>query len=360
MIFSESTNTQAYLKAGFMGFAGSGKTYTATMVAIGLWKELAARKLPGGSAPIFFLDTETGSDWVARTVKENGITLFAGKTRAFANLIPAIREAEQAKGILIIDSITHFWQELTESYAKKRHRTRGLEFQDWAYLKGPAAWGNFTDVFINSNCHILMCGRAGHTYDFFENEDGKKELQKTGVKMKAEAETGYEPSILVLMARHQDITCDPIKVWRTATVLKDRADLIDGKQFKNPSFADFKPHVDYLNLGGDQLGVDTSVNSEGMIAPIDNQWRNDRAERETILDEIKELLLKHHPSASAADKKAKADALESASGTRSWARLEILSLNDVRGAYNMLLAFFSGPNEDDKLPDFGGTEPVEI
>lgn len=36
MLFSKATNTQAYLKAGFMGFAGDGKTFTATRLAIGL------------------------------------------------------------------------------------------------------------------------------------------------------------------------------------------------------------------------------------------------------------------------------------------------------------------------------------
>lgn len=336
MIFEDATNTQAFLKAGFMGFAGSGKTYTATCLAIGLWKLLKERKLTGGDCAVNFLDTETGSDWVKPAFDAEGIKLKTAKTRAFTALCPAIHETEKNRGILIIDSITHFWRELTESYAEKRNRKRGLEFQDWSWLK--KTWGTFTDAFVNSNCHIILCGRAGYEYDFFQNDDGKRELEKTGIKMKAETETGYEPSILVLMERHQDISQNPIRVWRTATVLKDRSTLLDGKQFENPTFRDFLPHVEFLNLGGEQLGVDSRTSSE-IIEP--QKW-DDAKERGIVLDEIKELLLKHYPSSSAADKKSKMDALERHAATRSWERFSTYSLEGLRDVHKRLVSELEG------------------
>ena len=75
---------------------------------------------------------------------------------------------------------------------------------------------------------------------------------------------GYEPSLLVLMERHMDVATN--KVRRTASVLKDRACLIDGKEFKNPEFKNFLPHIERLNLGGNELGVDGD-NSEATIPP---------------------------------------------------------------------------------------------
>jgi hypothetical protein len=52
-LFKKAEITSSYLKAGIMGFAGSGKTYTAASVAIGL------HKLTKSDNPMFFLDTET-------------------------------------------------------------------------------------------------------------------------------------------------------------------------------------------------------------------------------------------------------------------------------------------------------------
>lgn len=100
--------------------------------------------------------------------------------------------------MLIIDSISHFWKEVQDSYKKSKHRNR-LHFHDWGQIKDQ--WGRFTDCYINSQVHIIMCGRAGYEYAYFEDEDGKKQLEKTGTKMKAESEMGYEPSLLMEMVR---------------------------------------------------------------------------------------------------------------------------------------------------------------
>ena len=42
----------------------------------------------------------------------------------------------------------------------------------------------FTDLFINAPIHIILCGRAGYEYDYFEDQEtGKKNLEKTGIKI---------------------------------------------------------------------------------------------------------------------------------------------------------------------------------
>src|SRR3954463_10191591 len=62
-LFTKAEITSAYLKMGLMGFAGSGKTFTATDTAIGMIKLMREVGIDKGR-PMFFLDTETGSDWV--------------------------------------------------------------------------------------------------------------------------------------------------------------------------------------------------------------------------------------------------------------------------------------------------------
>lgn len=354
-LFSSSESTQAYLKMGLFGFAGSGKTRTATEVAIGLIKYLAERKLPVSGLPAYFLDTETGADYVRPRFKQEGIELRVAKTRAFSDLIPAVKEAEKNGSILIIDSITHFWREFTESYATKRQRKRGLEFSDWAYLK--AEWGKFTDIYINSHSHIIMCGRAGYEFDFFRDENDKKQLEKTGVKMKAETETGYEPSVLVLMEREMEL--ETKKVVRRGYVLKERFGVIDGCRFDNPTFANFKPHVELLNIGGEHLGVDTSRTSEGMIEKPDSAGYLIRQRCEILHDEIQSLMVKHHPSTGGADKKAKIELLEFAFGTPSWERVKTFAESDLMNGLAILREKLEGEQNPLTLPDFSGSRESE-
>lgn len=338
-LFTKAVNTQAKLKAGLMGFAGSGKTFTATAIAIGLVQYMRERKIVGHDRPIFFLDTETGSDFITERVRGAGIEIHTAKTRTFSDLCPAVAEAEANGSVLIIDSITHFWREFTEAYQKKRNRSR-LQFEDWNYLK--AEWGKFTDAYVNSNAHIVLCGRAGFEYDYFEDDNGKKQLEKTGIKMKAEGEMGYEPSLLILMEREM-ADMETKKIVRTANVLKERFAVLDGQTFKNPTFADFLPHIERLNLTGTQLGVDTTRTSESSI-PRDGlqAWQHEKQQSEIALDEVIELLNKHHGGQSAEAKKAKGDYLEKVFGTRSWERVKALKWPDVKHGRNELWKLLEG------------------
>lgn len=331
-LFKPAVTTSAYLKAGVFGFAGAGKTRTATEIAIGLVLMMKRLGLKEGERPVYFLDTETGSDFVEPRIRAEGIGLFTAKTRAFVDLMTAVKEAESGGSILIVDSITHFWREFTDAYQKKKNRRR-LEFQDWGVLKGE--WGRFTDLYINSSCHIILCGRAGHEYEYEQiGETDRKELVKSGVKMKAESEMGYEPSLLLLLEREMDL--DTKRVNRIAHVLKERYGVIDGKSFFDPktggpTFDHFLPHIERLNLGGAQLGVDTSRSSEEMFADDGStRWQHERKQKEIALDEIREEIAKMHPGQTAAEKTEKGNLLEMAFGTRSWTKVEAMGLEQVK------------------------------
>lgn len=355
-LFRKAEVTSAYLKMGLMGFAGSGKTHTASGTAIGLIEYMRKAGIEYAEKPAFFLDTETGSDWVKPQFEAKGIDLFTAKTRSFQDLKAAVKEAESEASILLVDSITHFWTEICNAYMKSKNRTR-LQFEDWAYLK--KEWGVFTDMFINSQLHVILCGRAGYEYDYFQDEAGKKQLEKTGIKMKAEGEMGYEPSLLVLMEREMEMETN--KVHRTASIIKDRSTAIDGKQFLNPTFESFLPHIKYLNLGGRQLGVDTTRTSEGAI-PADE--RDNRAlHRKIVLDEIETLLIRYYPGQSGAEKKAKLDLIKE-HFKASWTEMErLMPLVDLRAGYDTLHIELEGeksrysyvretaPEMNDEIPD---------
>src|SRR5690606_31045543 len=182
------------------------------------------------------------------------------------DLRDGIRWAASNADALIIDSITHFWTIFCDEYATRKNRKRGLEFSDWRAVKQD--WReNFTDLYLNSPLHILMCGRQGYEYDMQVNDAGKKELVKTSVKMKAEGETGFEPSLLVQMEQEQSIKDGHVMgVERIAYVLKDRSTHLDGKSLRDPSFEDFLPHIAALDIGGAGVTIDTQRDNGALFA----------------------------------------------------------------------------------------------
>lgn len=306
-LFKPAGNTMAFFKAGFMGEAGSGKTHTASIVTIGLIKHLRLRGVPGSERPVFMLDTEQGSAWIKPMFDDAGVELMVAKTRAFKDLIAATREAERSGSALLIDSVTHFWEDLQNSYmasmsAQRKRPVNRLEFQDWAVLK--RMWREFSDLYVNSNLHCVLCGRLAFEYETEKDESGRKQIEKSGVKMAAEKGLGYEPNILVWMERDMDLASKTVN--RTAIVLKDRSQRLDGEQFQNPTFQTFMPHVAFLALGGQHEGVDTARNSQDII-PDDDVPMSDRrsVRREIVIEELDALLSEHGMGGTSNDAKIK-------------------------------------------------------
>lgn len=357
-IFKPAEHSQAYLKAGLMGLQGSGKTFTATELAIGLVEYMRAKDLPDAGKPVAFFDTETGSDWMLPRFKEAGIQLVLSRSRSLVDLRKGIEEATGTCSVLLIDSITHFWTRFVEEYVERSNR-KWLEFSDWNFLK--KEWRGFTDLYVNSPLHCIMCGRQGFEYDFFERDDGKKELEKTGVKMKAEAETGYEPSILILMESRQKVEQTAPErpkrkkaagaklrvsgLYRVATVLKDRSQKLDGAQFENPKFADFLPHIECLAFGATHSAIEQRDNAELFAGKGEQtKYAKARQEKEIVLEEIGEVMKKHYGGQDAGSKTARGDLMQKYFGTRAWSRVETLDLKDLqRGRDAMWLQLEGAP-----------------
>ena len=323
-LLTKAVNQTAFLKAAIYGKQGAGKTHTAIELATGLAKLTKNNK-------IAFFDTETGSDYHINRLKQAGLELFVIKTKSFLDLCNTIKEAEKEKfGALIVDSVTHVWVELQDSYMKKLGRSR-LQIQDWMSLK--KEWRTFTELYVNSKLHIVLCGRSGDEYTFTENEDtGRKEMIKTGTKMKAEAEMGYESSLLLEMERisqskeTQDL--DAKGTINRCHVLKDRTDTMNGKQIDYPKFKDFKSHIDFLNLGGEHVGVDSTRNSEEMFDSPDKSFTQKMKQVDIALEEVSIALTKLGLDGHGAEtKKQRIALLEEVFGTSNKVQIESLPLN---------------------------------
>lgn len=344
-----------YLKAGFLGFNGSGKTRTATLLACWIKNRF---KLPG---PIAFFDTEDGSGYVRDLIIElTGMEPVGIKSRSFDDLMQVGQECvDNSIAVLLVDSITHPWRNLCDSYlagvneAHKRRceeknwrfspKTR-LEFQDWNPIK--AKWANWADLYLTSPLHIVMCGRAGYEYDYEINDQGKKELIKTGTKMKTETEFGFEPSLLVEMEAEVERTGEGDRTVRIATVRKDRFALIDGKSRAFPGLGDarkemeavasfFDPHLGKLNPDL-HAPVKTAIRPMDVDADGNGDWEKEKKTRAILCEEIQGVLVSAIPGQSADEKKRKADLLMNNFGTRSWTAIESMQSEKLRAGMEAL------------------------
>jgi len=296
MAFKQASHESAYLKAGLFGWQGSGKTWTACHIALGLHAAIASQK------PVCFIDSETGSDFHVARFQHAGVPLLVDKTRSFLTLCQDMKEAEKETDILIVDSVTHFWQELMTAYKRKKNRSR-LFIQDFGPLKDE--WAQFSERFLNSRLHIILCGRAANVFEDVEEdtdpgEDKRWKAVKTGTKMSAEGNLAYEPSLLIEMERV--LLRDGGKYARHAVVIKDRFGVLDGKEFTDPTFIDFLPHIDRLNLGGAHTGFDASQSSEGMFTSPDASVTERKRQQAVYWEEIEGLKAQYLPGTGAKER----------------------------------------------------------
>lgn len=326
-------NTKPYFKAAFEGFAGTGKTYTAAKVAIGLHKRVGSKK------PVIIFDTEKAAKFLKSMFAAEGIEVLVRESRSLADLKETMtRMREGASDLLIIDSISHVWEDFLKSYAEKVRRTR-LEFQDWGVIK-PTWKTEFSDVFVRDPYHIIMTGRAGYEYENEINkETGKREIYKSGVKMKVEGETAYEPDLLVLMERMQEMEGGSIKkVTRQGIVIKDRSTVIDGKVFENPDYKDFAPAIDVMLEAPEKLET-TAERDAGTLFRTEEEKYEWKQQKKRWLEEIENYLVSVWPGQSADQKKHKIDAINYAFKTMSWTQVELLRPEALEDGYKKIQDF---------------------
>ena len=350
----QDTSGPGFLKATCQGPQGSGKTYTAVELAAYTHSKFKCKK------PVAFYDTETGSRYVrGRLKKLTGLEPFRVETRSFDNLLAVVGECVDAGiEILLVDSITHVWRELCDTFLAKLNSSRSAKLKRLdldGIMQVKARWQPWPDLFLNSPLHIVVCGREGNEWGHELDEDtGKNQLVATGKKMKVETEFGFEASLQLAfeqdqkpggrvkrrggakerVARRIDVLC---------TVIKDRFDEIHGRQFLNPTGKDFAPHIDLLRPG-QHKAVDLDSKSEGAVEGADAPgFGGELRDRERWAEEVQGLLTSRYPGMSAAEKFAKSQILFYAFETRSWSRVEDLDAIKIRAGHAKIEELFKNP-----------------
>lgn len=331
----ELVASNKFVKAGFGGFAGAGKSTTATEFAIGVYKDM------GYTKPVLVIDNEKGSRFLIPRFARAGIPVRVKDTTSLADVQAAFGFLNSGDvQLVLIDTITKVWFRYVRQYMADNRRTF-MELSDWGKIL-PKWQEEFADKFVATDGSIIFTGRGGFSYEKEEDEVDERtgkvkkgQFVKSGVKMKVAGDTPFEPDLNVWMDQHQDMGPNGVEVWREAMILKDRSSLIDGKTFKNPTYEDFRPFVKYLTdvPTGTVIG---ETNGES-LAPSENFEGFDRKRKKEIaLEEIQAEIVKLYPSSSAEDKKAKAELVEELFGTRSWTAVENKPLEVLERGRNVL------------------------
>lgn len=306
-----------FIKASFGGFAGSGKTRTATELIIGCYQKFDIKK------PLLIIDNEKGSRFLVPIFKQAGIEVFVKDTMELGDVLTAFKMLNDGEiGFLFVDSLSKVWYKYIRDY-KEKNRIAFMTLQDWGKIL-PDWQEKFSDRFVELNGNCVFTGRGGFTYDVEEEENNgkkKKSFVKSGVKMKLAGETPFEPDINVWMELEQEMEDGAPRTWRTAQIMKDRSGLIDGKTFINPTFKDFEPVIDFLvNVPvGEVAGSSNHTN----LAPSEN-WedKNRRDQRDIYLEEIKAVFDALSLGTSNEAKRLKVAILEEVFQTASWTAIE--------------------------------------
>lgn len=345
-MLKKASNKQAFAKVGLYGEAGSGKTFTAAKLAIGLHQFAKCTK------PVGFFDTEPAASYIIPLFEEAGIELLVyDESRALKDLMAFTDEAEKECSIIIADSITHVWRDAQDSYLGRLNDDRRkrnqkpiyqLEFHHWKPIK--AAWQAFTDRFLSSRVHFIVCGRAGSIYEYQKNEStGKMELITVGTKMATEKELGYEPSLLVEMVKHREDG----RIINRALVEKDRTNRINGMEIDRPTFESFLPHFEFLNIGGEHHAHMSQRDSKEMFEGADEGgFNNELRQRDIWLEEIKSLFIQYGLDGTGTEAKQKRTALlHEVFKTGSWTKIESMRSDHIKACYLILKEKMENPSE---------------
>lgn len=204
-----ATKRRAKLRLGMSGPAGSGKTYSALLIASGL----------GGR--VGMIDTEHGSgDLYADLLPEGYDVLRLAPPFTPGRYIEAIRAMEQA-GVttIIIDSLTHAWSGEGGSLDRqgKIADRSGNSWQAWRQVT--PEHNALVEALLQSRCHIIATMRAKTEYVQEKDErTGKQTVRKIGLAPIMRDGIDYEFTIFM-----------ELDVQHNAYVGKDRTRLFDGQ-----------------------------------------------------------------------------------------------------------------------------------
>ncbi len=195
MQIRKAERKKARIKMALQGPSGSGKTYSSILLAKGL---------AGDLSKVCIIDTENNSaDLYAHMGDFNVLNLKPPYTPE--RYIQAIETAEKAEmDVIITDSLSHAWENLLEYHSS----LSGNSFANWRKVT-PRQRSLITKI-LSADAHVIATMRVKQDYVLTENDKGKLEPQKVGLKAIQRDGVDYEFTLVfdLDIAHHVQVSKD--------------------------------------------------------------------------------------------------------------------------------------------------------
>jgi hypothetical protein len=351
-----------FIKASFGGMPGSGKTTSGSDFAAGAYLDMKCTK------PLLYIDNEKGSRFLVPFFKSQNIPTYVKETAHLGDILDAMKLlASHEIDMLFIDSLSKVWYQFVRDY-KVANRVTFMTLEHWGKIL-PEWQEKFSDPFAALEGSIVFTGRGGFSYT---KEDDQKDEQgnttkkgafvQSGVKMKLAGETPFEPDFNVWMDLRQEVKKGKVIQWHEAQILKDRnrdpKTTLDGKTFKNPTYANFKPVISFI-LGTVLGEVAGPTNTTNLAPSEDYEYQRRKNAREIELEKVKAEFDKQGFGTSKEDKQLKVLIVEKCFGTSSWAEIEKMDPKQLAIQREILQQFFR-KFEVLKSAEGGDTTPIQF
>jgi len=201
MAFKKAERTKLYLRCALFGPSGSGKTMTALRIAKGISERMGV--------PYAVIDTEARS--ASKYADRFQFEVDDLEKKSVDNYIASMNEAAKAGyKVLVIDSLSHGWRELTEEVDRiTQASTSKNSVLSWAKVNPKQK--RFIDAILNYPGHIIVTMRSKTEWVIGEGKDGKTAPKMIGLAPEQGKGIEFEFDILLCVNQgHQ------------ATVTKDR------------------------------------------------------------------------------------------------------------------------------------------
>ncbi len=212
MVFRRAERKKAKLRLGIVGSAGSGKTYSALMIAKGLGGKIAVVDTENGSADLY-----AG----AKNIPEYDV-LTIEQPYTIEKYLEGIETAERAGyNVLVIDSISHAWAGeggLLDQQGKIADSGKGNSYTAWRTVT--PKHNRFVERLLGCNMHLIATMRAKTEYAMTPGNNGKVEVKKIGMAPIQREGMDYEFTVVFDIDQSHNVQSS-----------KDRTSLFDGQIF---------------------------------------------------------------------------------------------------------------------------------
>lgn len=193
--FTKATKKQAKLRLALFGVSGSGKTYSALRIAKGL----------GGNIAVIDTENHTACKYSDRFEFD----VCECEKASINNLMTLLSDASEYD-VLIIDSLTHAWDELLDEVNRiAKTKFGGNSWSAWS--EGTPKQRAFIKALLDFKGHLIVTMRSETTWEVQENDKGKKVPVRIGTAPKQGKSIEYEFDMLINLSQDH-----------TAHILKDR------------------------------------------------------------------------------------------------------------------------------------------